>query len=153
MGAKVKFKTWLESVERLEVDFRNPMLIEAAAHTSFQAPLPPELAFLSGRFVDLGFENLGLGPTKFNDFLRAFSGAGVAVPNTNWRLRFAYPYAVVEAANGSEQETLPAWWKEAVLVTDDQFVPTWVGKRVRSDQTAGFDLRGYRDAGDGFVFP
>ncbi len=151
MGTLVKFKTWLDSVERLDKAFRRPMLIEAAAHTSFQPPLPPELSFLAGRFVDLGFENLGLGPTKFNDFLRAFSGAGIAVPKTAWRLRFAYPYAVVEPANGSEQETLPDWWKEAVLVTDDQFTPTWVGKRVRPDQTAGFNLHGYRDVGEGFV--
>jgi hypothetical protein len=151
MGTMVRFKTWLESVERLEPGFRQSMLAEAAAHTSFQAPLPPELSFLAGRFVDLGFENLGLGPQRFNDFLRAFSATGVAVPNTNWRLRFAYPQAVVEPADGSEQETLPDWWREAVLVTDDQFVPTYVGKRVRADQTAGFNLQGYRDVGEGLV--
>jgi hypothetical protein len=149
----MRFKTWLDAVERLDAGVRRPMLIEAAAHASFQAPLPAELAFLTGRFVDLGFENLGLGPQKFNDFLRAFSGAGLAVPNTKWRLRFAYPYAVVEPTDGTEPETLPAWWKEAVLVTDDRFVPTWVGKRVRPDQTAGFNLQGYRDAGEALVPP
>ncbi len=148
-----RFKTWLDSVERLEAGFRESLLCEAAAHTSFRAPLPPELSFLAGRFVDLGFENLGLGPQKFNDFLRAFSGTGVAVPNTNWRLRFAYPYAVVEPADGREQETLPVGWKESVLVTDDQFIPTWVGKRVRPDQTAGFNLQGYRNVGEAFVPP
>lgn len=147
----VRFKTWLESVEGLDPGVRRPILMEAAAHTSFRPPLPPELAFLAGRFVDLGFENLGLGPQKFNDLLRAFSGAGVAVPNSTWRLRFVYPYAVVERADGSEPESLPDHWKQAVLVTDDQFLPTWVGKRVRPDQTVGFDLRGYRDAGDGLV--
>jgi hypothetical protein len=149
----VRFKTWLESVERLEAGFHDSMLVEAAAHTSFRAPLPPELSFLTGRFVDLGFENLGMGPGKFNDFLRAFSGTGLAVPHTNWRLRFTYPYAVVEPADGSEPETLPDWWKEAVLVTDDQFTPTWVGKRVRPDQTAGVNLQGYRDVGEGLVPP
>jgi hypothetical protein len=149
----VRLTTWLESVERLDAGVRKPLLIEAAAHTSFQAPLPPALSFLAGRFVDLGFENLGLGPQRFNDFLRAFSGTGVAVPNTTWRLRFAYPYAVVEPANGTEQETLPAWWREAVLVTDDQFLLTWVGKRVRPDQTAGFNLQGYRDVGEALVPP
>src|SRR5437016_4505572 len=118
----VRFRTWLDSVERLEGGFRKPLLVEAAAHTSFQAPLPAELSFLAGRFVDLGFANRGLGPQKFNDILRAFSGTGVAVPNSNWRLRFAYPFAVVEPADGSEQETLPDRWKEAVLVTDDPFV-------------------------------
>jgi hypothetical protein len=105
------------------------MLVEAAAHTSFRAPLPPELSFLAGRLVGLGFENLGLGPQRFNDFLRAFSGTGIAVPNTSWRLRFAYPQALVEPADGSEQETLPDWRREAVLVTDNPFVPTGVGKR------------------------
>lgn len=153
MGTMVKFKTWLESVEKLEAGFHGSMLAEAAAHTSFQAPLPPELSFLDGRFVDLGFENLGLGPKRFNDYLRAFSGGGVAVPNTTWRLRFAYPHAVVEPADGSEPEILPDWWKEAVLVTDDQFKPTWVGKRVRPDQTAGFNLQGYRDVGQGLAPP
>jgi hypothetical protein len=153
MGTIVRFKTWLESVERLEAGFHHSMLLEAAAHTSFQAPLPPELSFLAGRFVDLGFENLGLGPQRFNDFLRAFSGTGLVVPHTNWRLRFTYPYAVVEPVDGSEQETLPAWWKEGVLVTDDQFRPTWVGKRVRPDQTSGFNLQGYRDVGEALVPP
>ncbi|MCI0681215.1 MAG: hypothetical protein L0Y71_03850 [Gemmataceae bacterium] len=153
MGTMVKFNTWLEAIEKLGSGFHESMLAEAAAHTSFPAPLPPELSFLAGRFVDLGFENLGLGPKKFNDFLRAFSGSGVRVPNTSWRLRFAYPHAVAEPADGSEQEILPDWWREAVLVTDDQFIPTWVGKRVRPDQTAGFNLQGYRDAGEGLVRP
>ncbi|HZU38699.1 MAG TPA: hypothetical protein VFA18_22420 [Gemmataceae bacterium] len=153
MGTRLRVKTWLDSVERLEPGFRDSMLVEAAAHTSFQPPLPSELSFLTGRFVDMGFENLGLGPQKFNDLLRAFSGTGVAVPHTSWRLRFTYPYAVVEPAVGSEQQTLPDWWKEAVLVTDDQFKPTWVGKRVRPDQTAGFNLQGYRDVGEGMVPP
>jgi hypothetical protein len=130
---RVTFKTWLESVEKLEGGYRKPMLMEAAAHTSFQPPLPSELSFLAGRFVDLGFENLGLGPAKLNDLLRAFSGTGVALAGSKWRLRFAYPYAVVETADGTEQETLPDWWNEAVLVTDNQFLPTWVGKRVRPD--------------------
>jgi hypothetical protein len=148
-----RFKTWLDSVERLDVGYRQSLLCEAAAHTSFQVPLPSELSFLAGRFVDLGFENLGLGPQKYNDFLRAFSGTGVAVPNSTWRLRFAYPYAVVEPADGSEQETLPDWWTEAVLVTDEHFIPTWVGKRVRPDQTAGFNLQGYRDVGEALIPP
>ena len=39
------------------------------------------------------------------------------------------------------------------LVIDDQGVPSWVGKRVRSDQTAGFDLHGYKDAGEGLTPP
>ena len=65
----------------------------------------------------------------------------------------AYPFAVVEPADGNEQETLPDWWKEAVLVTDDPFVPTWIGKRVRPDQTAGFNLQGYRDVGEALVPP
>ena len=76
----VRFKTWLESVERLEAGIRRPLLVEAAAHTSFQAPLPAELSFLASRFVDLGFANRGLGPQKFNDILRAFSGTGVGPP-------------------------------------------------------------------------
>jgi hypothetical protein len=149
----VRFRTWLESVEKLETGFHKPLLVEAAAHTSFLPPLPTQLSFLAGRFVDLGFENLGLGPQKCNDLLRAFSGTGVAVSPMNWGLRFAHPYAVVEPTDGSEKEILPDWWREAVLVTDDQFVPTWVGKRVRPDQTVGFNLQGYRDVGEALVPP
>jgi len=33
--------------------------------------------------------------------------------------------------DGSETATLPAWWKEGVLVIDDQSVATWVGRRVK----------------------
>jgi hypothetical protein len=46
---------------------------------------------------------------------------------------------------------LPTWWKEGVLVTDNQGVPTWVGKKVRTDQTASMDLQEYKDSGEGLT--
>jgi hypothetical protein len=83
----------------------------------------------------------------------AFGGTGVCIPGTPLRMRFAYPHTEIEPVDGSETATLPTWWKEGVLVTDDQGVPTWVGKKVRTDQTAGIDLRAYKDSGEGLTPP
>jgi hypothetical protein len=147
-----QFKTWLECIEVNRFDEATVnMMLQEAPRTCFTGPFPPDLAFLDGRFVGLGFENLGIDQQKHNDLLRALSGTGVAVPGTPHRLRFVYPYAVIEPVDGSEKATLPKWWKQAVLVVVDQVVPTWVGKRVRPQQIAGFNLQGYKDVGEGLV--
>lgn len=130
----MRVRTRLEAIESLDPSTQE-LLLREATRTVFGG-VPPELAFLRGRFVDLGFENLGLGTQKYNDVLRAFSGTGVALPNSQWRLRFFYPYAVVEAADRTETEALPTCWQEAVIVFDDRFVPTWIGNKVRQDQIA-----------------
>jgi hypothetical protein len=86
----------------------------------------------------------------------AFGGTGVVVPDTRWRLRFAYlrgPSSVVEPVDGMEQATLPEYWRQAVLVMGNADRATWIGKRVRPDQRAGFDLQGYQDTGEGLVPP
>ena len=53
-------------------------------------------------------------------------------------------------ASATGQETsLPAHWKQGVLVIDAQDRLTWIGKRVRPDQLGEVDLALYQDAGDG----
>lgn len=154
MAVELSFKTWLERIESNRFDeWTRERMIKETPHTFFLGCLPPLLAFLQGRFVDLGFENLGLSPQELRNVMLAFGGGGLCIPGTQMRMRFVYPHAAIEPIDGSETATLPAWWKEGVLVTDDQLVPTWVGKRVRPDQTAGFDLQGYNDAGEGLTPP
>jgi hypothetical protein len=158
-GAKIvtielKFKTWLDSIETNRFDeWTREHMIGEMPHTYFPGYLPLALLFLQGRFVDLGFENLGLSAPEHRKIMLAFGGTGASIPDTQLRMRFAYPHAEIEPIDGSETATLPSWWKEGVLVIDDQSVPTWVGKRVRPEQTTGFDLQGYKDAGEGLTPP
>jgi hypothetical protein len=154
MAIDVQFKTWLERVEANRFDdWTKEQMIKEMPHTYFLGYLPLALAFLQGRFVDLGFENLGLSSLEHRAIMLAFGGRGVCIPGTQLRMRFAYPHAVIEPVDGTETATLPAWWKEGVLVTDDQGVPTWVGKKVRPDQTAGINLQQYKDSGEGLTPP
>lgn len=154
MAVQMGVATWLERVESNRFDeWTKERMISEMPHTYFIGCLPLALAFLQGRFVDLGFENLGLSSQEHREIMRAFGGTGVCIAATHLRMRFAYPHAVIEPVDGSEAATLPSWWKEGVLVTDNQGVPTWIGKKVRADQTAGFDLQGYKDAGEGLTPP
>ena len=154
MSLKVDATSWLDRVNANCFDaWTREHMISEMPHTFFLGFLPGALMFLQGRFVDLGFENLGLSAQETRAIMLAFGGTGVRIPDTTYRMRFVYPHATIESADGSETATLPVWWKEAVLVADDQGIPTWVGKRVRPDQTAGFDLTGYQDAGEGLTPP
>jgi hypothetical protein len=154
MAVETKPRTWLQRLEANRFDeWTRERMVTEMPHTYFIGFLPLALAFLQGRFVDLGFENLGLPSQEHRQIMLAFAGTGVGIPDTPFRMRFVYPHAEIEPLDGSESATLPAWWKEAVLVMDDQSVPTWVGRRVRPDQTAGFDLQGYKDAGEGLTPP
>lgn len=154
MAIAVALRTWLERVEaRRFDDWTKEHMIKEMPHTYFVGLLPVALAFLQGRFVDLGFENLGLSPQEHRAIMLAFGGTGVCIPGTQLRMRFAYPHAVIEPVDGSETATLPPCWKECVLVTNDQGLPTWVGKKVRPDQTTGFDLKQYKDSGEGLTPP
>lgn len=154
MAIELKFRTWLERVEANRFDeWTKEKMVREMPHTYFPGYLPLALMFLQGRFVDLGFENLALSPQEHREIMMAFGGTGVCVPGTQFRMRFAYPHAEIEPLDGSEAATLPIWWKEGVLVIDDQANPTWVGRRVRPDQTTGFDLQGYKDAGEGLTPP
>jgi hypothetical protein len=154
MAIEVQSKTWLERVEANRFDdWTKEHMIKEMPHTYFIGYLPLALAFLQGRFVDLGFENLGLSSLEHRAIMLAFGGTGVRIPGTQLRMRFAYPHAVIEPVDGGETATLPTWWREGVLVTDDQGIPTWVGKKVRPDQTAGIDLQQYKDLGEGLTPP
>jgi hypothetical protein len=154
METMLKSKTWLERMNANRFDqWTRDHMINEIPHTYFLGFLPFDVIFLHGRFVDLGFENLGLPPQEQRDIMLAFGGTGVCIPGTQLRMRFVYPHAEIEPIDGSETATLPSWWKECVLVTDDQAIPTWVGKKVRADQTAGFNLQGYKDAGEGLTPP
>lgn len=146
--------TWLERLEARRSDaWTKERMIKEMPHTYFLGFLPVALAFLQGRFVDLGFENLGLPAPECRSILLAFGGTGVCIPGTPSRMRFAYPHAVIEPVDGSETATLPICWKEGALVVDDQGAPTWVGKKVRPDRIAGFDLQQYQNSGEGFTPP
>jgi hypothetical protein len=146
-------KTWLESIQQFDAETQEGLLREAA-RTSFPRDLPRELAFLSDGFVDLGFEHLGLADAECRRLLRAFSGTGIAVPGTRYRLRnFAGIRSVVETADANETATLPEFWKQGVLVLDRNGQPSWVGKRFSRDLLVTWDLTNYRDVGEGLVPP
>lgn len=152
MAFELTPRTWLERIEANRFDaWTREQMVKETARTYFPGFLPVALMFLQGRFVDLGFENLGLSPGEHRKIMPAFGGTGLAIPDTQMRMRFVYPHAEVEPTDGSETATLPSWWKEGVLVVNDQGTATWVGKRVRPDQTAGFDLQDYQDAGEGWT--
>ncbi|MBX9677484.1 MAG: hypothetical protein K2X38_01890 [Gemmataceae bacterium] len=152
MAVAVASKTWLDRLEANRFDeWTKARMIEEMPYTYFPGYLPLALAFLQGRFVDLGFENLGLAEPEYRALLLGFGGTGVCIPGTSFRMRFAYPHAVVEPIDGSERATLPASWKEGVLVVNDQGTPTWIGKKVRPDQTAGFEIEQYQDSGEGLT--
>jgi hypothetical protein len=154
MAIELGFRTWLERVEANRFDdWTKERLVNEIPHTYFMGYTPLTLMFLQGRFVDLGFKNLGLLPPEHRKIMMAFGDTGLGIPGTQLRMRFAYPHAAIEPLDGSETATLPAWWKEAVLIIDDQARPTWIGKRIRPDQTAAFDLQGYNDAGEGLTPP
>jgi hypothetical protein len=53
--------------------------------------VPAELSFLRPGFVDLGFENLGLGDDEHEGLLLAFCGDGVTVPGTPHRIGRVLP--------------------------------------------------------------
>lgn len=126
-----------EKIQHLPEHIRESIIREAP-HTRVQGPLPPELAFLGGgpEFVDLGFENLGLPEIEKRVLYDAFVGHGVAVPGTNYKLRYTKTgITVVEPTTaGEELVTLPDFWAEAVLVVGENNRPSYVGKRVRPEQ-------------------
>lgn len=145
------FKTWRETLKDLPPWCRGECINEAML-THFVAPIPAELAFLNGGLADLAFDNLDLASQEQNKMLLAFVGRGVKVPGTAYRLRSWGIRSFVEAADGTEEATLPENWKQALLVptrNHDGF--TWIGKRVPKNQIGNVDFGQYDDAGDGWV--
>lgn len=130
-------KIYSEAIAYLPENIREE-IIKEAPHTRFLGPLPAELEFLGGtvrHLVDLGFENLGVPESERKTIYRAFTGPGVAVPNTIYKLRYANTgTAVVETVEeGEELVSLPEHWREAVLVFDG-FEPSYIGELVRPNQ-------------------
>jgi len=80
------------------------------AGSYFLGSLPLALAFLQGRFVDLGFENLGLAAMEYRALRLGFAGAGTCIRDTSFRMRCAESHAAIEPTDGSETATLPATW-------------------------------------------
>ena len=142
-------RTYLESISHFSEEMREE-LIKWSTRTRFPQ-VPAELSLLRPGFVDLGFENLGLGDEEHKALLLAFCGDGVAVPGTPYKLRFTgmAMSTVVEPATGQEP-SLPAHWRQGVLVIDAQDRLTWIGKRVRPDQVGKVNLALYLDTGDGW---
>jgi hypothetical protein len=103
----------------------------------------------------MGFENFDDQNLARNVF-RAFGSTGVVVPRTRYRLRHESPGATkVEYVTGTEQATLPENWKSCVMVMDANDRFTWIGKKVRPNQTGPnlppTNTEGYRDMGDGWA--
>ena len=165
MSSPERFKEWLErrigysriyleAIAELPEHIRES-LIKDAPHTRFKEVPDPQLSFLLGMDVWLGFENLGLNQADQTALLQAFCGNGVRIPGTSYKLRYHgfVWYTLVEPSNGDEPE-LPAHWRQVIIVMGDQGVFTWIGKRVRPDQLgAEIDFSLYRDAGDGWELP
>jgi hypothetical protein len=147
----VKIKTWLECIEHFD-EGTKALMVSAIPHTHFVGNFPPGISFLSGAFVDMGFANLGT-KEDADRLTLAFGDTGLIVPGTPYRLRFLIPSgSQVEAADGTENETLPVHWKQGVLVLDNQEKYSWIGKRVRiTDQTGKIDFDQYLETEDGWV--
>ena len=142
------FKEWLET--QYDEATRQIILNEIPHGNTLLSDLPPELRFLRG-FVDFGFENLGLPPAAQRQLIDGFASNGIAVPGTEWKLRYRGGMGVVaEPADGSEP-VLPTYWKQVVYVVDTTNTYAWIGKRVHPGQLGvEIDLSRYRDVGDGW---
>lgn len=149
----VEFKTWLEAIDSNSfAPWTREMLVREAQRTHFVGSLPAGFEFLRGAIVDVGFERLGMADQELRELRLAFVGAGVVVPGTPYRLRCVRPArSVVEPADGTEGGTLPAHWRQGVVVLGHHERYTWIGKLVPTDRRGGLDLSVYEDAGDGWV--
>jgi hypothetical protein len=147
-----KFRTWLEAIEANHTDpWTRELLIREARKTGFRKPLPSGFEFLGEGFVCLGFECLGL-PTEDEWKLAvAFVAGGVVVPGTPYRLRNVLPLrSVVEPTDWTERATLPAHWRQGVLVMGWDNRYRWIGRRVALELLGKIDLGHYEDVGDGW---
>ena len=140
------FRIWLEN-----------LLLEQP-HRTFAGNFPSGLEFLKGYQVDLGFEDLKVGEKRAGELEQAFTTRGIAIPKMNCKLRAIDRHdAVIEPIRPGEQlDTLPDHWRQGVSVivfVGDEPKLTWVGRMVRDDRKAGYNLEGYRDTGEGSIPP
>lgn len=134
-------RTWLQM--NLDHGFGGGIvdwLLEWAPRTHFVGPFPPGLEFLRGAWADLGFEHLGLSPDDLRRLRRAYSGWGVLVPGTSYRLRCERSMrSRIEEADGREIVTLPSHWMQGACVCDPDDRLTFLGKRHPSRHFEDFD--------------
>lgn len=143
-------KLYSNSIKHLSESIQEDIIREAP-HTTIQSAIPPELSFLDGRFIDLGFENLSLFKDDKQALLHAFVGEGVRIPGTDWQLRYLKTgHTHIEPVGDREPLALPEQWRAAVLVMDDNGGWSWIGKRVRPDQVGEVDLSQYQEHRDGY---
>ena len=115
------YATWLDAIDANGFDdYTRTVLIIEAQRTRFPGDLPAGFAFLSGGFVDLGFEKLGLAAADLDAVRLAFVGVGVRVPGTEYWLRNVRSLrSLVEPASGDESVALPDGWRQCVVVSAD----------------------------------
>jgi len=143
-------KTFKEWIAHQYDEATQQIILNAIPHGNvLLSNIPPELEFLRG-FVDFGFENLGLPTVDFQQLLDGFADNGVAIPNTQWKIRYKGGMGVVAEPIDVEL-VLPNYWKQAVYVVNATNQYTWIGKLVRLDQLGvDIDFSNYRDVGDGW---
>lgn len=144
-------KTYRESIEHFDPEVQE-WLIKETPHSAggLRSTVDPRFAFMVGRGIDFGFENLGLSKEQHDGLLKAFVTTGVGICGTPYRLRYGInpEGSVIEQGSG-EDVMLPAHWMQGIYVLDkDVFV--WIGKRVRPEQVGQVDLGLYHDEGDGY---
>jgi hypothetical protein len=134
-------------------DFKAWLKLNEVPHGTFRHGFPPGFEFMSGinpteMIFDFGFENFGLEPPDYKKLLFQYNmGNGVRIPGTKLKVKYG---PVTEPADGSEPE-LPSYWREAVLIMDENGKPVFIGKRVRPDQTGTVDYKNFQDIGIGWM--
>lgn len=137
-------------------------IIKEAPHTTFSDDIPKEFLFLTGRMVDLGFEDLPVSQKEKEAIYVAFAlksdnipNVGVRIPETSYLMRqINQVQAAVQPVAESITELgpiLPTTWKQTVLVLGFKGKPTWLGHLVNERRRSGFDLTNYADNGEAMV--
>jgi len=113
------------------------------------APTVTNVTEVLSRFVDLGFEKLGLSEADHKALLLAFVGGGRCRAGNHLQTAL-FRRGDVRRGRASNRPgtTLPVHWKQGVLAIDARDRVTWIGKRVRPKQVGPVHLARYRDAGD-----
>lgn len=147
-------RTWLQM--NLDHGFEGGIvdwLLEWAPRTHFVGPFPPGLEFLRGAWADLGFEHLGLSPDDLHRLRRAYSGWGVLVPGTSYRLRCERSMrSRIEEADGREIVTLPPHWMQGACVHDGGHRLTFLGKMYPAEHFEGLDYSLSEETPDAWVW-
>ena len=127
----------LEGIKHLDEETQR-LVIQEAPHVPFVCDIPEELYPLTlGSYTDFGVDDYQVTGQERTTILRAFSGTGIAVPGTKYKVR-ATPLAmgVIEVIDGSEP-SLPEDWRRYIQVINPELKEkalVWFGKLVRSDR-------------------